>query len=83
MFASCMVPISATVNRLAEEEEELDGKFHVVDVTMLDDICCLDAPVANNDGDSAFLVSPVDGVPPSDIAGKTNAVGTKGEAPDA
>ena len=83
MFASCLVPISATVNRLAEEEEELDGKFHVVDVTMLDDICCLDAPVANNDGDSEFLVSSVDGAPPSDIAGEITTVGTKVGVSDA
>ena len=50
---------------------------------MLDNICCLDAPVANNDGDSASLLSTVDGVPPLDVAGKINAVDTKAEALDA
>ena len=55
----------------------------MVAVTLLGDMCCLDAPVENNDGDSACLVSPVDGVPPSDVVGKINAVDTKAAEPDA
>ena len=82
MVAYCLIPLLATVNRLAEEEE-LDGKFHVFDLSTFDDICCPNSQVSSNDRDSAFLVSSVDGEPLSDIAGKTNAVGTKEDAPDA
>ena len=54
-----------------------------MDDPISDDKCCLDVPVANNDGDSVSLLSSVDGVPPSDVAGKINAGDTKAAAPDA
>ena len=78
-----MVPLPAAANGSAKEEEELDGKFLKVGLSMLGDICCLDAPVPNSDGDSAFLVSPVHGVPPSDVSGKINSVGSKAAKPNA
>lgn len=83
MVTFCLVPLHAAVNGFAEDEEELDGNMNRVNVSTLDDICCPDAPVANSDGDSAFLVSPVRGVPPSDVSGKINSVGSKAAKPNA
>ena len=82
-MAYLLVPLPAAVNGTAEEEEELDGKFSEVDRSMLDNMSCLDAPITNNEGDSPFLASPVDGVPLSDVACIINAVGTKAAVPAA
>ena len=51
---------AADADGSTEEEEEIDGKSHVVDVVAKGNICCSNTPVACNERDSAFLVSLVD-----------------------
>ena len=77
MMAYCLAINAADADGSAEEEENIDGKSHVVDEAM----CCSNTPVACNEMDSAFLVSPVDWATYWDVTGEINVVGFKAAVP--